>query len=156
MDNILFSVEPTSKKWRWIFALVDFSKWEVIADWSTWTVYEVEKVSDLVPSIRDYAIQISYNQWIDYPGIGRNFNHSCDPNCWFDGKFKIVSMRDIKQWEELSFDYEMCERSDWRMKCLCGTNLCRWEIGSYDNMPDTIRTKYGRYISSWILSENNS
>ena len=155
MDSKLVEIATTQEKWKWLFALADIPKWEIIADWSNGTVYEAENVSDLVQSIRDYAIQINRNQWVDYSGIGRNFNHSCDPNCWFDGKYKIVTMRDIKKWEELSFDYEMCERSDWEMKCLCGTSICRWKIGSYYNMPDDIRAKYGRYISDWILSDEN-
>ena len=34
-------------------------------------------------------------------------NHSCNPNCGINGSFKIVALKDIEPWEEITFDYAM-------------------------------------------------
>jgi hypothetical protein len=86
-------------------------------------------------------------------GIGRYFNHSCEPNCGFKGKFQIVAMRDIKKGEWCTWDYEMSEDSDWKMECKCGTKKCRKIIGAFKNMPPEIRKKYGCYISDWLVKK---
>lgn len=154
METVKVVVSASPKMWNWIFAREKIQKGEIIADWSNWIIYKAYKASDLAQNIRDYAIQISENEWIDYNGIGRNFNHSCEANCGFNGRLQIVTMRDIEQGEELFFDYEMSENSDWRIECLCGNVRCRGIIGAYKNMPEEVRKKYGTYISSW-LRENN-
>ena len=59
-------------------------------------------------------------------------------------------MRDIKKGEELTFDYEMCEDSDWTLHCKCGNKNCRKIIGAFRNMPEETRKKYNGYISDWL------
>jgi SET domain-containing protein len=80
-------------------------------------------------------------------------NHSCDPNCGIHDRFKIVAMRDIAPGEEVTWDYGMTENYIWRMKCTCGSPLCRKTIGSYKTMPRAIRKKYKGYISEWLLGK---
>ena len=50
----------------------------------------------------------------------RFLNHSCDPNCWFDGRI-LRARRDIAPGEQLTFDYNCTE---WSMAspfaCACG------------------------------------
>ncbi|MGD0577135.1 MAG: SET domain-containing protein-lysine N-methyltransferase, partial [Candidatus Staskawiczbacteria bacterium] len=87
------------------------------------------------------------------PDEGRFLNHSCDPNCGVKGKFQIVAMRDIENGEELTFDYEMTEDSDWQMQCKCGSKLCRKVIGAYKNMPEFVKEKYKGYISEWLTEK---
>lgn len=75
--------------------------------------------------IDDHAIQIAEDKYIDYEGVGRYFSHSCNPNCGFQGKFKLITRKAIKQDEALTFDYEMSERSDWRIECKCNEKESR-------------------------------
>ena len=62
-------------------------------------------------------------------------------------------MRDIEQGEELMWDYEMSEDSDWRMDCKCETPSCRKVIGAFSNMPQEVRDKYKGYISEWLVDK---
>ncbi|KAG8375981.1 hypothetical protein BUALT_Bualt09G0015600 [Buddleja alternifolia] len=63
--------------------------------------------------------------------IAHLINHSCEPNCYsrvisIDGDDHIIifAKRDIKQWEELTYDYRFVS-SDERLACYCGFSRCR-------------------------------
>lgn len=62
-------------------------------------------------------------------------------------------MRDIHVGEELTWDYDMTEDSDWRMECRCGTPSCRKRIGSFASLPQSIREGYEGYISDWLVEK---
>lgn len=149
MDNKKVKVRSTRKYGRGVFAIKDIRKGEVIAsfdgqilddDFEPWT-----------EDLYNHAIQFEKAKWRDSKGIARLVNHSCDPNCGIKRLFDIVAMRPIKKGEQLTWDYEMTEKNpDWRMRCRCGTPICRKVIGNYKNMPLKIRKKYKGYISSWL------
>ncbi len=153
MDNPKVIVKETGKYGKGLYADEDIKKGEVIADWTGGKIYGAEKCSDLPKEVANHAIQFEEHKWIDTKGIGRFFNHSCEPNCGVKDKFQIITMRDIKKGEELTFDYEMTEDSDWRMECKCGSKSCRKIIRAYKNMPEKIRKKYAGYISEWLVEE---
>lgn len=57
----------------------------------------------------------------------RLINHSCEPNCeaWIEGKkIFIYSLRDIKQGEELGFDYGFDIECFEEHPCRCGSEAC--------------------------------
>ncbi|XP_057436320.1 histone H3-lysine(4) N-trimethyltransferase ATX1-like [Lotus japonicus] len=63
--------------------------------------------------------------------IAHLINHSCAPNCYsrvvsVDGDEHIIifAKRDIKQWEELTYDYRFFS-IDERLPCYCGFPKCR-------------------------------
>lgn len=153
MKNAKVVVKETERIGKGLFALKDIKKDEVVADFSNGKIYKVQKASDLPKDVADYAIQFGENEWVDTQEEGRFLNHSCDPNCGVKGKFQIVAMRDIKEGEELTFDYEITEDSDWRMQCKCGSKLCRKVIGAHKNMPESIKKKYKGYISEWLVKK---
>ncbi|XP_061373324.1 histone-lysine N-methyltransferase ASHH2 [Gastrolobium bilobum] len=72
--------------------------------------------------------------------LGRFINHSCDPNCrtekWMvNGEICIglFALRDIKQDEELTFDYNYVRVfGAAAKKCYCGSPHCRGYIGGGD------------------------
>ncbi|KAI5704834.1 hypothetical protein M8J75_009263 [Diaphorina citri] len=68
--------------------------------------------------------------------ISRFINHSCDPNSetqkWtVDGELRIgfFSRKNIKQGEELTFDYQYQRYGKEAQKCYCGSKNCRGWIG---------------------------
>ncbi|KAI9199935.1 hypothetical protein LWI28_000551 [Acer negundo] len=69
--------------------------------------------------------------------LGRFINHSCDPNCrtekWMvNGEICIglFALRDIKEGEELTFDYNYVRVfGAAAKKCHCGSSQCRGYIG---------------------------
>jgi SET domain-containing protein len=111
---------------------------------------------DWTPDLLHHAIQCGRTRFRDSAGIARYVNHSCEPNCGIRGLFDIVAMRTIEPGEEVTWDYEMTEDSDWwRMECRCGTPSCRKVIGSFRNMPSEVRAKYRGFISAWLISNSN-
>ncbi len=77
-------------------------------------------------------------------------SHSCEPNCGIKNKTVLVAMRKIKKGEELSYDYDMTENSDWSMECSCGKPSCRKIIRGYRYLPEEKRKEYNGYISEWL------
>lgn len=69
--------------------------------------------------------------------ISRFINHSCDPNCvaWIErGHIWIDADRDIRQGEELAYDYEYDFLPEYTVEdleaypCHCGSRKCRYTI----------------------------
>lgn len=149
MDNKKVAVRRTKKYGRGVYASKNIKKGEVIAsfdgqilddDFEPWT-----------EDLYNHAIQFDKAMWRDSKGIARLVNHSCDPNCGIKRLFDIVAMRNIETGEQITWDYEMTEKNPhWRMRCKCGSDLCRKVIGNYKNMPRRTRAKYKGYISAWL------
>lgn len=76
----------------------------------------------------------------------RLINHSCEPNCeaWMTGKrIFIHALRDIKEGEELSFDYGFDVDCYEDHPCLCGRDACVGYIVSREQW-DILEEKLGR------------
>lgn len=152
MDHRLAVVRRTRKFGRAVFAKGRIRRGEVVAvfdgplldnDFDGWN-------DDLL----SHAIQLGPALWRDSIGIARYINHSCEPNCGIKRFCEIVAMRTIEPGEQITWDYEMTEKSWWfRMKCKCGTASCRGVIGSYSRMPRSVRARYRGYISGWLLGK---
>jgi len=152
MDNPKAFVKRTRKFGRGAFAKQAIRRGELIAAFDG-AVYDGE-FDDWTDDLLNHVIQIGKEKWRDSKGIARLLNHSCDPNCGIKGLTRIVAMRDIAAGEQLTWDYEMTEKSSWwRLRCRCGSDLCRKRIGNYSNLPRAVRRKYRGYISRWLLSK---
>lgn len=85
-------------------------------------------------------------------------NHSCDPNCGIHGQISLIAMRDIKQDEEITFDYAMTDANYEGMEspppvpmtCLCGSRNCRKIITGDDWKIPTLQKRYKGYFSRYI------
>lgn len=79
-------------------------------------------------------------------------NHSCEPNCGFNGEITVVAMRDIKKGEEITIDYAMCisAKRIVPMECLCGSNICRKNITANDWKIKDLKEKYKGYFVRFI------
>jgi hypothetical protein len=149
MDNPKVVVRRTRKYGRAVFALKPIRKGEIIAVFDG-PIYD-DEYEPWTEDMYNHAIQFGPAIWRDSDGIARLINHSCDPNCGIKKLFQVVAMRRIEAGEQITWDYEMTEKSPhWRMKCRCGSPLCRGVIGNYRNMPRSIRRKYAGYISEWL------
>lgn len=150
LDSTKAKVKQTKKYGRGVFATEKIRKGSTVAIFDgQWYDDDFEPWTD---DLRNHTIQCGRALWRDSKGFARFINHSCDPNCGIKDLYKVVAMRTIEPGEEITWDYEMTEKSDWwKMKCKCGSNICRKKIGNYKNMPRTIRQKYRGYISEWLL-----
>jgi len=97
---------------------------------------------------------VAGSEFIDaknFGNVARFINHSCDPNLqsqvWNVLAEKCVgffALRDIKNGEELSFDYQFKVFNEKeRQKCLCGAENCRgWLDGSLKKEPKKKKKKF--------------
>lgn len=80
------------------------------------------------------------------------FNHTCNPNIWFEGDDRLVTMRDIRAGEELAYDYATAKRLYTKsFACHCGTASCRKQVSYEDYKLPELRKKYGHhFVSHWL------
>lgn len=99
--------------------------------------------------------------------VSNYMNHSCDPTCWFvdggDGfNGVMVASRDIRPWEEITYDYstsEDCELTpEW--DCACGFgSQCRGRVTPRDwadaSLQDRYRGHFLPHIAERIARETS-
>lgn len=152
MDNPKLEVKTSPLGGNGVFAKERIEAGELIAEWDG-EFYPLDHPG-WTEDLLNHVIQFERARFRDSQGLARCINHSCDPNCGIKDLFKLVAMRPIEPDEELTWDYEMTEDSEWwRMRCRCGTPGCRKLIGAYRNMPAEVRARYRGYISEWLTQE---
>lgn len=87
----------------------------------------------------------------EYEPVMLFINHSCEPNVGFAGNIVLVAMRDIRAGEELTTDYALFDDHGQTMECRCGTPSCRGIITGRDWQRPELQSKYGSYLSSYLL-----
>ena len=124
-------------------------------------VMTLEEERNLPEAIQDYAHQIHENfvlgvrsesdiQMVDH------VNHSCDPNCGFDGQIFLVAMREVSIGEEITFDYAMVLRGTkenkltYSVTCECGESNCRGKITENDWSIPELQVKYDGFFQPHI------
>lgn len=153
MDHKNIKLKTTKKFGKGVFATGLIRKGEVVAEFDG-TIYD-NQFKGWNEDLLNHTIQFGKNLWRDSKGLARYLNHSCEPNCGIKDYFRVVAMRDIIKGEQITWDYEMTEKSWWwRMQCLCGHGSCRKRIGNFRNMPLSVRRKYKGYISPWLLESS--
>jgi SET domain-containing protein len=153
MDNPKVKVDQ-NRFGKCLIAVERIAKDEVIGEFDG-EIFEAENTAALPKDVADHAVQFEEHKWKESEGVARYINHSCEPNCGISGLFTLVAMRDIQAGEELLWDYDMTEDSDWRMECKCGIPSCRKIIGAFGIMPESTRKKYKGYISDWLVKKYN-
>jgi len=139
-----------------VFAGRDFRKGEVV----------VHATGKVIPFQTEYSIQIDWDRHLNVDSPVRQMNHSCDPNLGVktnvNGFPRFVALRDIKQEEELTWDYAMTEythykrdnpESEFDLSCHCGAPNCRGKLGYYSELPEEIKQKYAGFVSDYLLTK---
>lgn len=104
-------------------------------------------------------VGVKKDHWIDPEKPQKFFNHSCNPNASIKSKVLIVALKDIKEGEEITFDYSIIEGDPrWEMKCCCGEKNCRGIIRSVQFLSQTQFMKYipniPAYFRNLYLKDN--
>ncbi|MDG7007783.1 MAG: SET domain-containing protein-lysine N-methyltransferase [Nitrososphaerota archaeon] len=105
----------------------------------------------------EFCVQVGHDRYVvpRRGSFGRYVNHSCDPNCVIRGAGRVVARRDIEKGEEITFDYSTnVGWGPYRMKCMCGARNCRKTIRSYPHLPASLKRKYGRNVSAFLMEES--
>jgi hypothetical protein len=116
-------------------------------------IFHGEINDDFPREVMNYVISFAPDRGRNSAGIARFLNHSCSPNTGIRGLFTLVTMRDVQEGEELCWDYDMSEDSDWWMPCECGSEICRKEIRGFRYLPEEFRQRYRGFISEWLLEK---
>jgi hypothetical protein len=127
---------------------------ETVAVFGGWVV-EGEQLATMSLDRQHRSIQIDADLYLvssDTPEPGDMLNHSCEPNCGLQGAQILVAMRDIAPGDELSFDYAMCDASDYdEFGCLCGSPTCRGTVTGSDWRDPALQAKYAGWFSPYLV-----
>lgn len=145
---------PAGEKGWGSFAIEPISAGETVAGFGGWVISGAE-LGDLLTDRQHRSIQIDTDLFL-VPGDEREpgdmLNHSCAPNCGLQGSQLIVAMRDIEVGEELSFDYAMCDASDYdEFRCLCDSANCRGVVTGSDWRIPELQSRYFGWFSPYLV-----
>ena len=159
--NPKLEVRKTEKYGKGIFAKENISKDERLAIFGGHIMY-IDELNNLPEELSELPMQIEERFILCSVKSGEPedtdfFNHSCEPNSGFKGQIFLVAMRDIKQDEEITFDYAMVLSEstesnliDSPMECKCGHKNCRKNITDYDWKIPELQKKYNGYFSQYL------
>jgi hypothetical protein len=135
-----------------IFALQPVKKGELVAVFGG-VVYEWNDFVHLPERERSLCIQVEDRHFLVPRPIGEGdyVNHSCNPNAGLSGQIGLVALRDIKNGEEVCFDYAMCDTMPYdEFECTCGAPNCRgWVSGNDWQIPE-LQKRYAGFFSPHV------
>lgn len=145
MKNKLFTIKDTRKYGNGVYADKDIKKGEIIHVLSGKRLDTFDVVSRVLRGKEniDDIFQIGKRTYIDLDALSRTFNHSCNPTGGIRKTSELFALRDIKKGEELTYDYSLTiAPTDWYMKCMCGSKICRKKLGDVVSVPKKRRMEY--------------
>jgi len=103
---------------------------------------------------RRRSMQIDVDLYLVGPVLrepGDCINHSCAPNCGMRNATQLVTMFNVPEGSELTFDYAMSDSGDYdEFVCSCSTMRCRGLVGGDDWRLEEVRQRYVGYFSPYI------
>lgn len=145
---------PAGGKGWGSFAVEPIRKGETVAGFGGWVMSGL-MLAELPHGRQSRSIQIDTDLFLvsgPTPEAGDMLNHSCEPNCGLLGSQLLVAIRDIEVGEELSFDYAMCDASDYdEFTCLCGTQACRGIVTGADWRNAELQQRYAGWFSPYLV-----
>ena len=149
-------VAHSKNKGKGLFAKSAIKKGEIIGV-KNGHLFTDNQLKEIRPCVGDYDIQIEEHLSIA-PASRKEIakgslflNHSCEPNVGVKGQITFVAMRNIKQGEELCYDYAMTTTHKYRLLCKCGAPSCRKTITGDDWKRKDLQKRYGSHFSQFIL-----
>ena len=87
-------------------------------------------------------------------------NHSCNPSVYvksINGVRNVIAIRDIKNGDEITYDYSMNGDNDGSFECHCNGENCRKIYqGNFFKLPIDLQKKYLPYLDDWFIEEHKS
>ncbi len=154
--KVVIELGPSNIDGVGVFAVTGFEERQRIAEGIHETEYRrlvpwthfSEYGDDLQEKIRNFCIgtpdgfippdKLDFNRLT----VEWYLNHSCDGNVGFDERGDFIARRRIRKDEELVYDYGLAESNPrFRMRCRCGTSVCRKIIMGDDWKDSTFRER---------------
>lgn len=143
-----FYVGNSKIEGRGLIAGEDIPKGKVITRIKGPAKFKINKSKRDALSHPDW-VGVKKNIWIDPKRPHKFLNHSCSPSAGMRG-ITIISLRDIKEGEEITVDYSTIEGdSRWEMPCDCGNSNCRKIIRSVEYLTPE-QFKAIRYVPAYF------
>jgi hypothetical protein len=144
--------EMPDKGFSGLFAREPIAAGELLA-FFTGKLIDGEQLEALPPADQVHILQVDENLYLE-PFKSEDthlFNHSCEPNAWFEGAVTVVARWDIAVGEEVCFDYAMCDGSPYdEFQCLCGSDLCRKTVTGDDWKNPALWERYAGHFSPYL------
>jgi SET domain-containing protein len=137
-----------------LFAAADIPAGDVVLIFTG----ELLELDDVLASGRDecYPLQVGPSTYLDLDAHSRIVNHSCEPNAGIRSDRILVSLREIREGEEIVYDYSttMSERR-WTMTCACRADGCRGTVADFHDLPLPLQQRYLKLgvVQSFIVAE---
>jgi len=164
--NRKVAVKEDGNVGKGIFASERIEEGEVIWWWDSeieqifkYSRAEIMKISGEEGAwLRKYAYFVDEDLFGSQPqdqpmDVAYYFNHTCNPNCWYDGDDKLVAMRTIEAGEQVAYDYSMTETElscHAGMRCLCGSENCRGILNFREYRNSEWLAKYEAHCTNFI------
>ncbi len=143
-----------------VFTIEDLPKGATVVMYGGY-VMTLEEEANLPESLRDFGHQIDDDLVIaprhhDDLIISDYINHSCEPNCGFMGQIRLVTMRPVARFEEITFDYAMVlyesdnPISAYQLVCQCGAKECRKLVTANDWKIPELQLRYRGYFQEFL------
>ena len=138
-----------------VFALRDIKKGELIMKFKGEIISgnELHKVTKAGRNTLVDPLQITDNKFLLIREPHVLVNHSCNPNAGFKKRFDIIELKNIKEGEEIFFDYSSVWLEGFR--CKCGEPNCREYVSTFHSIPKRTQRKYIRLgiVPKFILNK---
>ncbi len=149
-------VAESSKEGKGVFAKRNFNKGDVVLEIDDTHVIEDENA--LTPEQHAYDLDYLEDKIVLMQSPEKFINHSCDPNTYTKtehGIRRVIAMRDIKEGEEITYDYSMNGDNDGTFPCRCGSKKCRQIYqGNFFKLPKELQIHYLPYLDSWFKNKH--
>lgn len=144
---------PAGGKGWGSFVVEPIAAGETVVAFGGWMVTG-DVLSTLPPERQHRSLQVDDDLYLvsaPEQEAGDCVNHSCDPNCGVLGTSLLVALRDIAVGEELTFDYAMCDTSQYdEFTCLCGAATCRGVVTGDDWRDPVLQARYAGHFSPYL------
>lgn len=138
-----------------LFATKPIKKGEVIWKFTHTTLKEVVKRQfEKLPRYKQRLFYQHGKKFISIADILEYINHSCNPTAWWLGDDTLVARRNIKEGEEITYDYstnDVNPRTLRSMRCNCGSKCCRKIVTYKDCLSSEFQKKYKGHLPSWVI-----
>lgn len=157
MKNV--EVRNSSIQGKGVYACKDFLKGEIVLEIDDSHV--VKDVNTLTKEQFEFHCDYLSNGTIilmQEPEV--YINHSCDPNTYvktINGVREVISMRDIKEDDEITYDYAINGENAGTFECRCGAENCRRIYnGNFFKLPIDLQLKYLPYLDDWFVKDHQA
>lgn len=149
MDYLSFiKIKKSKVSGNGVFATMNIKKGKTICFFDGEEI-SLQEMSDRVDAGLERGsdpLQIGDEVYLDLDELSRSFNHSCNPNSFIRGKNELVALKNIKQGEEITYDYSttMSDNEEkinatgsvlWTCKCKCLSKNCRGIVDQFKTIP---------------------